>query len=74
MKLIALLGLVLLSFSSFAGLDVKEFIEKAAKDKKMQEQAKDIAKKGLEYIQGNKEEVKKEEKVEKVEKTEQKKK
>jgi hypothetical protein len=50
MKIIVLLGFVLVTASSAFALDMKETLLNAAKDKKNQEQAKEIAQKGVEYI------------------------
>lgn len=56
MKMIALIGLLTLSATSAFALDFKDKLMEAAKDKKNQEEAKEIAKKGMEYIKSEKKE------------------
>lgn len=55
MKLIALIGLLSLTSGASAS-DFKEKLMNAAKDKKNQEQAKEIAQKGIEYLKSDKKE------------------
>jgi len=64
MKVAILLAVISMNAMAF---EMKEFIQKAAKDKKMQEQAKEVAKKGMEYFKkdGAKDEVKKTDDTEK---------
>jgi hypothetical protein len=54
MKLILSIGIVVLASTSVFALDLKESIITAAKDKKNQEQAKEIAQKGIDYIKEQK--------------------
>lgn len=56
MKLIALMGLLSLASVAVSASDFKEKLMNAAKDKKNQEQAKEIAQKGIEYLKGEKKE------------------
>lgn len=56
MKLIALISLLGLFATSTFALDLKDKLMEAAKDKKNQEQAKEIAQKGMEYIKSEKKE------------------
>lgn len=51
MKILLLASTLLLSLNVFA-LDLKGLVEKVQKDKKMQEQIKDGAKKAYDYFQG----------------------
>ena len=54
MKIILILGLMILANSDVFALDFKGKLLEAVKDKKNQEQAKEIAQKGIEYIKGDK--------------------
>ena len=59
MKLLAslsLLSLLSLAGGSVSASDFKDKLLNAAKDKKNQEQAKEVAQKGIEYIKGEKKE------------------
>lgn len=56
MKIIVLIGLLSLTTSNLMASDFKEKLMNAAKDKKNQEQAKEIAQKGIEYIKADKKE------------------
>jgi outer membrane biosynthesis protein TonB len=53
MKLLTFVSVITLVSSAFAS-DFSDKLLTAAKDKKNQEQAKEIAKKGVEYIKGEK--------------------
>lgn len=53
MKVCVLLA-VFLSSATASAFDLKGLVEKAAKDEKMQKQAKDLAVKGYEYFKGEK--------------------
>ncbi|MDD4976361.1 MAG: hypothetical protein PHY93_18525 [Bacteriovorax sp.] len=54
MKIILVLGFFILVNANVFAFDFKGKLLEAAKDKKVQEQAKEIAQKGMEYIKGDK--------------------
>lgn len=54
MKIILILGFYILVNGNVFAFDFKGKLLEAAKDKKVQEQAKEIAQKGIEYIKGDK--------------------
>lgn len=54
MKLISGLFLTLITSNAMAEMNLKETLLKAAQDKKNQEQAMELAKKGMEHFKGGK--------------------
>ena len=56
MKINLILGLFILFTSNVFAIDFKGKLLEAAKDKKNQDQAKEIAKKGMDYIKSDKKE------------------